>query len=414
MLYHLFKFLHDTYSIPGTGLFQYLSFRAALALITSLLIGMVFGGRWISFLKKKQVGETVRDLGLEGQMEKQGTPTMGGLIILSSILIPALLFARLDNIYILLMLFTTVWMGAIGFIDDYIKVFKKDKQGLRGKYKILGQVILGLIVGLVMYFNKNVVIREKVLPSTNVTYTLNGGEPSPSARFSIKDTHAVKTTIPFLKNNEFNYAALLKWLGPGYKKWAFLVFIPIVILIITGVSNGANLTDGMDGLAAGTSAIIGATLGILAWVSGNIIFADYLNIMYLPNVGELSVYVSAFVGATVGFMWFNTYPAQIFMGDTGSLAIGGIIAVFAIIIRKELLIPLLCGIFLAESISVMLQVGYFKYSRKKYGAGRRILLMAPLHHHFQKKGYSEPKIVVRFLIVGIALAVMTVITLKVR
>lgn len=413
MLYHLFKFLHDNYSVPGTGLFQYLSFRAALALMTSLLIGMVFGGRWIRFLKRKQVGETVRDLGLEGQLEKQGTPTMGGLIILSSILIPALLFARLDNIYILLMLFTTVWMGIIGFIDDYIKVFKKDKQGLRGKYKIIGQVILGLIVGLVMYFNKNVVIREKIHQPASAVYSLNG-EPGASARFSIKDSHAVKTTIPFLKNNEFNYASLLEWIGPGYKKWAFLVFIPIVILIITGVSNGANLTDGMDGLAAGTSAIIGATLGILAWVSGNIIFADYLNIMYLPNVGELAVFVSAFVGATVGFLWFNTYPAQIFMGDTGSLAIGGIIAVFAIIIRKELLIPLLCGIFLVESLSVMFQVGYFKYSRKKYGTGRRIFRMAPLHHHFQKLGYSEPKIVVRFLIVGIALAVMTIITLKVR
>ena len=413
MLYYLFKWLHDSYSFPGAGVFQYLSFRAALALITSLLIGMVFGGRWIRFLKRKQVGETVRDLGLEGQLEKQGTPTMGGLIILSSILIPALLFAKLDNIYIILMLFTTVWMGVIGFIDDYIKVFKKDKQGLAGKYKIIGQVVLGLIVGLVMYFNKNVVIREKISPSTDIVYTTNQ-EPGPSARFSIKDKHAVKTTIPFLKNNEFNYATLLKWFGPNYKKWAWLVFIPIVILIITGVSNGANLTDGMDGLAAGTSAIIGATLGILAWVSGNIIFADYLNIMYLPNVGELAVYVSAFVGATVGFMWFNTYPAQIFMGDTGSLSIGAIIAVFAIIIRKELLIPLLCGIFLAESISVMLQVGYFKYSKKKFGAGRRIFLMAPLHHHFQKKGYSEPKIVVRFLIVGIALAVMTIITLKVR
>ncbi len=413
MLYYLFKWLHDSYSFPGAGVFQYLSFRAALALITSLLIGMVFGGRWIRFLKRKQVGETVRDLGLEGQLEKQGTPTMGGLIILSSILIPALLFAKLDNIYIILMLFTTVWMGIIGFIDDYIKVFKKDKQGLRGKYKIIGQVVLGLIVGLVMYFNKNVVIREKIRPSTDIVYATNQ-QPSPSERFSIQDKHAVKTTIPFLKNNEFNYAALLKWIGPDYKKWAWLVFIPIVILIITGVSNGANLTDGMDGLAAGTSAIIGATLGVLAWISGNIIFADYLNIMYLPNVGELAVYVSAFVGSTVGFMWFNTYPAQIFMGDTGSLSIGAIIAVFAIIIRKELLIPLLCGIFLAESISVMLQVGYFKYSKKKYGVGRRIFMMAPLHHHFQKKGYSEPKIVVRFLIVGIALAVMTIITLKVR
>jgi len=413
MLYHLFKYLHDAYGLPGSGMFQYLSFRAALALITSLLIGMVFGGRWIRFLNRKQVGETVRDLGLEGQMEKQGTPTMGGLIILSAILIPALLFARLDNIYILLMLFTTIWLGAIGFIDDYIKVFKKDKAGLRGKYKIIGQIILGLVVGSVMYFNKNIVIREKVKEPTNVVYNMMQDQ-GPSARYSIQDSHSVKTTIPFLKNNEFDYSVLLKWLGPGYKKWAFLVFIPIVILIITGVSNGANLTDGMDGLAVGTSAVIGATLGILAWVSGNIIFADYLNIMYLPSVGELSVFVSAFVGATVGFMWFNTYPAQVFMGDTGSLAIGGIIAVFAIIIRKELLIPLLCGIFLAESISVMLQVGYFKYTKKRTGTGKRIFLMAPLHHHYQKKGYSEPKIVVRFLIVGIALAVLTVITLKVR
>lgn len=413
MLYHLFKFLHNTYAIPGTGVFQYLSFRAALALMTSLLIGLVFGGRWIRYLNRKQVGETVRDLGLEGQMEKQGTPTMGGLIILSSILIPTLLFARLDNVYILLMLFTTVWMGAIGFVDDYIKVFKKDKQGLRGKYKILGQVILGLIVGLVMYFNKNVVIRERVPEPIGVVYSVVG-ETGTSAKFVMKDSHAAKTTIPFLKNNEFNYAVLLKWLGPGYKKWAFLAFIPIVILIITGVSNGANLTDGMDGLAAGTSAIIGVALGILAWVSGNIIFANYLNIMYLPNVGELFVFVSAFVGATVGFLWFNTYPAQVFMGDTGSLAIGGIIAVFAIIIRKELLIPLLCGIFLIESLSVILQVSYFKYSRKKYGTGRRIFKMAPLHHHFQKLGYPEPKIVVRFLIVGIALAVMTIVTLKVR
>ncbi|MBN2616556.1 MAG: phospho-N-acetylmuramoyl-pentapeptide-transferase [Bacteroidales bacterium] len=411
MLYHLFKYLHDAYSLPGSGLFQYLSFRAALALITSLLIGMVFGGRWIRYLNRKQVGETVRDLGLEGQMEKQGTPTMGGLIILSSILIPSLLFARLDNVYILLMLFTTVWLGGIGFIDDYIKVFKKDKAGLRGKYKIVGQIILGLVVGLVMYFNKNVVIREKVAQPVVYSVMNNAG---PSAKYVMKDSHTVKTTIPFLKNNEFDYSVLLSWLGKGYKKWAFLVFIPIVILIITGVSNGANLTDGMDGLAAGTSAVIGATLGILAWVSGNIIFADYLNIMYLPNVGELSVFVSAFVGATVGFMWFNTYPAQVFMGDTGSLAIGGIIAVFAIIIRKELLIPLLCGIFLAESLSVMMQVGYFKYTKRKTGTGKRIFLMAPLHHHYQKKGYSEPKIVVRFLIVGIALAVLTVITLKVR
>jgi len=413
MFYYLFKYLHENFSIPGSGLFQYLSFRAALALITSLLISLAFGEQWIKYLNKRQVGETIRDLGLEGQLEKQGTPTMGGLIILASIIIPALLFARLDNVYIILMLFTTIWLGALGFIDDYIKVFKKNKEGLNGRYKIVGQVILGLIVGLVMYFNKNVVIREKqVNPVSQVYSVIN--KSGPSARYSITDKHSTRTTIPFLKNNEFDYAMLLRWLGPGYEKWAFLIFIPIVILIITGVSNGANLTDGMDGLAAGTSAIIGATLGILAWVSGNIIFADYLNIMYLPNVGELAVYISAFVGATVGFLWYNTYPAQVFMGDTGSLAIGGIIAVFAIIIRKELLIPIFGGIFLAESISVILQVGYFKYTRKRYGAGKRIFKMAPLHHHFQKLGFPEPKIVLRFFIVGIALAVATIITLKVR
>ncbi|UBM63060.1 phospho-N-acetylmuramoyl-pentapeptide-transferase [Candidatus Sulfidibacterium hydrothermale] len=413
MLYYLFKYLHDAYSFPGAGVFQYLSFRAAMAIITSLLISLVFGEHWIRYLNKKQVGETVRDLGLEGQLEKQGTPTMGGLIILASIIIPALLFARLDNVYILLMLFTTVWLGALGFLDDYIKVFKKNKEGLPGRYKIIGQVILGLVVGLVMYFNKNVVTREKQVHQVTQVYSLMD-KSGPSARFSITDKHSTKTTIPFLKNNEFDYAVLLKWLGPGYEKWAFLVFIPVVILIITGVSNGANLTDGMDGLAAGTSAIMGATLGILAWVSGNIIFADYLNIMYLPNVGELAVYISAFVGATVGFLWYNTYPAQVFMGDTGSLAIGGIIAVFAIIIRKELLIPIFGGIFLAESISVILQVSYFKYTRKKYGEGKRIFKMAPLHHHYQKLGFPEPKIVLRFFIVGIALAVATILTLKVR
>ncbi len=413
MLYYLFKYLHDAYSLPGAGLFQYLSFRAAMALITWLLISLVFGEQWIKYLNKRQVGETVRDLGLEGQLEKQGTPTMGGLIILASIIIPALLFARLDNVYILMMPFTTVWLGALGFIDDYIKVFKKNKKGLSGKYKIVGQVILGLVVGLVMYFNKNVITREKQIHPVSQVYSLMNN-PGPSARYSITDRHSTKTTIPFLKNNEFDYAVLIKWIGPGYEKWAFLVFIPIVILIITGVSNGANLTDGMDGLAAGTSAIMGGTLGILAWVSGNIIFADYLNIMYLPNVGELAVYISAFVGATVGFLWYNTYPAQVFMGDTGSLAIGGIIAVFAIIIRKELLIPIFGGIFLAESISVILQVGYFKYTRKKYGTGRRIFKMAPLHHHYQKLGFPEPKIVLRFFIVGIALAVATIITLKVR
>lgn len=412
MLYYLFKYLNDTFNLPGAGVFEYISFRAGAAVITSLIISLLFGKRWIKFLNRKQVGETIRDLGLEGQLEKQGTPTMGGLIILASVLIPAFLFAKLNNIYILLMLFTTTWLGALGFLDDYIKVFKKNKQGLNGKYKIAGQVVLGLVVGLVMYFNPAVVVREKYVPNQEVSVMQS--DSTTVSSFSFNQERSVKTTIPFFKNNEFDYAILLKWIGDGYEKWAFLIFIPIVILIISAVSNGANLTDGMDGLATGTSAIIGITLGILAWVSGNIIFADYLNIMYLPNVGELTIFISAFVGANVGFLWFNTYPAQVFMGDTGSLSIGGIIAVFAIIIRKELLIPILCGIFLAESLSVILQVSYFKYTRKKYGEGRRIFLMSPLHHHYQKKGYPEPKIVQRFLIVGIMLSIVTIVTLKLR
>ncbi len=412
MLYYIFKYLNEAYSIPGAGVFEYLSFRAALAVITSLIISLLFGNRWISYLNRRQVGETIRNLGLEGQLEKEGTPTMGGLIIIASIIVPTLLFAKLDNIYIIMMLFTTVWLGGVGFLDDYIKVFKKNKEGLKGKYKIAAQVVLGLIIGSVMYFSPQVITREKSELPTEVAISI--GEEGPSSSFDIEKKHSTKTTIPFFKNNEFDYAVLLKWLGEGYEKWAFLIFIPIVIFIITGVSNGANLTDGMDGLATGTSAIIGVTLGILAWVSGNIIFADYLNIMYLPNVGELTIFIAAFVGATVGFLWFNTYPAQVFMGDTGSLALGGIIAVFAIIIRKELLIPILCGVFLAESISVILQVSWFKYTKRKYGEGRRIFLMAPLHHHYQKKGYPEPKIVLRFFIVGIALALFTIITLKLR
>lgn len=413
MLYYLFKYLNEAYQLPGAGVFEYISFRAAMAVITSLIISLLFGNRWINYLNRKQVGETIRDLGLEGQLDKQGTPTMGGLIILAAILIPALLFAKLDNIYIILMLFTTVWLGALGFLDDYIKVFNKNKEGLKGKYKIAGQVVLGLIVGSVMFFNSGIVTREKgkVTEPVSITNTI---EQSTTNNFNVAKKHSVKTTIPFFKNNEFDYAVLLKWMGDGYEKWAFLIFIPIVIIIIAGVSNGANLTDGMDGLATGTSAIIGITLGVLAWVSGNYIFADYLNIMYLPNVGELTIFIAAFVGATVGFLWFNTYPAQVFMGDTGSLSLGGIIAVFAIIIRKELLIPILCGIFLMESLSVILQVSWFKYTRKKYGTGKRILLMSPLHHHYQKKGYPEPKIVLRFFIVGIALALFTIITLKIR
>ncbi len=412
MLYYLFKYLDTAFNFPGAGVFEYLSFRAALAIITSLIISLFFGKRWISFLNKKQVGETVRDLGLEGQLEKQGTPTMGGLIILTSILVPVILFAKLANVYILLMIFTTIWLGGIGFLDDYIKVFKKNKQGLSGKYKVVGQVILGLIVGLVMYFNSDIVVREKASSETQIYTELE--QKGPSSKFTISQERSTKTTIPFVKNNEFDYSTLLSWAGSGYEKWAFLIFIPIVIFIIVAVSNGANLTDGMDGLATGTSAVIGLTLGLLAWVSGNIIFADYLNIMYLPNAGELTIFISAFVGATVGFLWYNTYPAQVFMGDTGSLALGGIIAVFAIIIRKELLIPILCGIFLAESLSVIIQVSYFKRTRKKYGEGIRVFKMAPLHHHFQKLGYPEPKIVQRFLIVGIFLAVLTIITLKLR
>lgn len=394
-------------------MFQYLSFRAAAAVITSLVISLLLGRRWIRYLNRRQVGEIIRDLGLEGQLEKQGTPTMGGLIILGAILIPTLLFARLENIYIILMLFTTVWLGMIGFADDYIKVFRKSKSGLAGKYKILAQVILGLVVGLTMYFNEDVVIREKVsFQRTEV----EGGEriTDISARFSDEAKKSTKTTIPFVKNNEFDYSILISWMGKGLENYAFLVFIPIVILIITAVSNGANLTDGMDGLATGTSAIMGATLGILAWVSGNLVFADYLNIMYLPDTGELTIFISSFVGGCIGFLWYNSFPAQVFMGDTGSLTIGGIIAVFAILIRKELLIPILCGIFLVESLSVIMQVAYFKYTKKRSGNGKRIFLMSPLHHHYQLKGIAEPKIVQRFMIVGIILAVLTIVTLKIR
>ncbi|HRY98742.1 MAG TPA: phospho-N-acetylmuramoyl-pentapeptide-transferase [Bacteroidales bacterium] len=413
MLYYLFNYLDQHFDFPGAGMFQYISFRTALAIIVSLLITMVFGHRLIDYLRRRQVGETVRDLGLEGQKEKEGTPTMGGLIILGGILLPTLLFARLDNIYIILILFTTVWLGLIGFIDDYIKVFRKDKKGLAGRFKILGQVILGLVVGGTLYFSDQVVIREKVAPQT-IELTGDGPIQDPGAVFSRESVKSTKTTIPFVKNNELDYALMLRWLGEGFRDWAWLIYIPIVILIITAVSNGANLTDGMDGLATGTSAIIGVTLGILAYVSGNTIFANYLNIMYIPNTGELAIYIGAFVGACIGFLWYNSHPAQVFMGDTGSLALGGIIAVFAIIIRKELLIPILCGIFVAESLSVVLQVAWFKYTRQRFGEGRRIFRMSPLHHHYHLKGYKEPKIVMRFLILGIMLAVFTVITLKIR
>jgi phospho-N-acetylmuramoyl-pentapeptide-transferase len=413
MLYYLADYLQRCCDVPGAGVFQYISFRTAAAVIVSLLISMVFGKTWIKYLNRRQVGETIRDLGLEGQMEKQGTPTMGGLIILASILIPTLLFAKLNNIYILLMIFTVVWLGFVGFMDDYIKVFRKNKKGLSGKYKILAQVMLGIIVGITMFFSDSIVIREKI-PAEKQQTSQASSTADISSHFSTESVKSTKTTIPFVKNNEFDYAILLKWLGSGHEKWAYLVFIPLVIFIITAVSNGSNLTDGMDGLATGTSAIIGATLGLLAWVSGNIIFADYLNIMYLPNTGELTIFIGSFVGGCIGFLWYNSYPAQVFMGDTGSLALGGSIAVFAIIIRKELLIPILCGIFLMESLSVVLQVGWFKYTKKRFGAGRRIFKMSPLHHHFQVLGYPEPKIVQRFMIVGIILAVVTIITLKLR
>lgn len=413
MLYYLADYLQRCCDVPGAGVFQYISFRTAAAVIISLLISLVFGKKWIKYLNKKQVGETIRDLGLEGQLEKQGTPTMGGLIILASILVPTLLFAQLHNIYILLMIFTTVWLGLTGFLDDYIKVFKKNKKGLNGKYKILAQVILGIVVGATMYFSDEVVIKEKI-NTGSASIQQHSTVSDLNAKFSEVSVKSTKTTIPFVKNNEFDYAILLKWLGSDYEKYAFLIFIPLVIFIITAVSNGANLTDGMDGLATGTSAIIGATLGLLAWVSGNIIFADYLNIMYLPNTGELTIFIGSFVGGCIGFLWYNSYPAQVFMGDTGSLAIGGTIAVFAVIIRKELLIPILCGIFLMESLSVVMQVSWFKFTRRRYGAGRRIFKMSPLHHHYQVLGYPEPKIVQRFMIIGIFLAIITIITLKLR
>jgi len=382
MLYHLFQYLSQNFDFPGSGLFSFISFRAGMAVLTSLIITLLFGGKLISLLHRKQVGETVRDLGLKGQMEKSGTPTMGGVIILAGIIVPTLLFAKLDNIYIQLMIVATVWLGAIGFIDDYIKVFKKNKKGLAGKFKVIGQIGVGLIVGLTMYLSD--------------------------------DVSTIKTTIPFIKNNEFDYAWLLTWISDDLAKYVWLVFIPLVVIIVTAVSNGANITDGLDGLATGTSAIIGTTLAIFAYLSGNIVFADYLNIIYIPNASELVIFISAFVGACIGFLWYNSFPAKVFMGDTGSLALGGIIAVFAIAIRKELLIPVFCGVFLIENLSVIIQVTYFKYTKKRYGEGRRVFLMSPIHHHFQKKGIHEAKIVSRFWILAILLAVLSIVTLKVR
>jgi len=402
MLYYLLKYLDSMFDFPGSALYQFITFRSGMAFILSLLVSTLFGKKIINYLRRQQIGETVRELGLEGQNEKAGTPTMGGIIIIMATLIPVLLLARLENIYVLVLILTTIWMGVIGFLDDYIKVFKKDKEGLKGKFKVVGQIGLGVIVGAIFYFHPNITVRDtpSILLETGVT-----------SKFDIKST---TTTIPFFKDNEFNYGQLISWMGDGYENYIWLIFIPIVIFIVTAVSNGANLTDGIDGLAAGTSAITVVALGIFAFVSGNFVFANYLNIMYIPNSGEMTVFIAAFVGALVGFLWYNAFPAQVFMGDTGSLTIGGVIAVLAIAVRKEMLIPVLCGIFLAENLSVVVQVAYFKYTKRKYGEGRRILLMSPLHHHCQKKGYHESKIVTRFWIVGIFLAIFCVVSLKLR
>ncbi len=428
MLYYLFTYLDKHFDISGAGLFQYITFRSSMAILISLIISMVIGGKIIALLKRLQVGETIRELGLQGENSKKGTPTMGGIIILSAIIIPVLLFARLENVYIILLLVATVWMGIIGFLDDYIKVFKKDKQGLRGRFKIIAQVGLGVFVGVILYFNDSVKIRDfdnvyvyeikEGEISSNWTYSypskgekIQGNGIEIDGKYYSHETKSLKTNIPFLKNNTLDYKNLVSILGDSL---SWIIFIPIVIFIITAVSNAANLTDGIDGLATGVSAIIIITLGIFAYVSGNINFAEYLNVFYIPDSGEILIFAAAFAGACIGFLWYNSFPAQVFMGDTGSLAIGGVIATMAIIIRKELLIPILCGIFLMENLSVMIQVSYFKYTRKKYGEGRRIFKMTPLHHHYQKMGIPEPKIVVRFWIVQILLAVLAIVTLKVR
>lgn len=412
MLYYLFNYLDNHFDFPGAQMFQFISFRAGMAIIFSLLISTIFGKRIINYLLRKQVGETVRKLGLEGQDEKAGTPTMGGVIIILATLVPVLLFTKLENIYVILLVVTTVWMGAIGFLDDYIKIFKKKKDGLKGRFKVVGQVGLGLIVGTTMYFHPEITIREKTKTVENVVYQM---ERSLEIESPYGDAHkSTKTTIPFFKKNELDYAKFIDWIHPSLANYAWIIFVPIVIFIVTAVSNGANLTDGLDGLAAGSSAIIVLTLAVFAWISGNVIFSDYLNVMNIPNSGEMAIFVTALAGALIGFLWYNTYPAQIFMGDTGSLTIGGIIAVLAIAVRKELLIPVLCGVFLIENLSVIMQVGWFKYTKKKTGIGKRIFLMSPLHHHYQKLGFNENKIVVRFWIVGILLAVITVVTLKIR
>lgn len=398
MLYYLFEYLEKEFQLPGAGLFQFISFRASIAIIFSLSVSLIFGKRIIQLLNRFQMDESIRDLGLAGQKEKAGTPTMGGLIIILATLVPVLLFAKLDNIYILLLIITTLWMGSIGFIDDYIKIKLKNKEGLKGRFKIIGQVGLGLIVGITLYFHPDVTVRENATIGQEV----------------VINEKSTKTTIPLLKNNEFDYADVITWIDETWSVYAWLVFIPFVIFIVTAVSNGANLTDGIDGLAAGTATLIVLVLGVFAWVSGNIIFSDYLNVMYIPDVSELVIFIAAFAGGLVGFLWYNTYPAQVFMGDTGSLTIGGIIAVLALSVRKELLIPVLCGVFFIESLSVILQVGYFKYTKKKTGVGKRIFLMAPVHHHFQKQGYHESKIVTRFWIITIALAIISLVTLKIR
>ena len=408
MLYYLFEYLEKEFQFPGASLFTFISFRASISIILSLLISTMFGKSIINYLRSKQIGENIRDLGLKGQMEKSGTPTMGGLIIILATIIPVLLFSKLDNIYIILLILTMIWMGTIGFIDDYIKKFKNNKDGLKGRYKIIGQVLLGIIVGSTLFFHQDVTIKDKIV-DTQIYELVD--ENTTVVRVEEKST---RTTIPFLKNNEFNYSDLVTWIHPNLEKYTWIVFIFFVVLILTAVSNGANLTDGIDGLAAGSSAIIVLTLGVFTWVSGNIIFSDYLNIMYIPRVEEITIFIAAFVGALVGFLWYNTYPAQIFMGDTGSLTIGGIIAVISVAVRKEWLIPLICGIFLIENLSVIIQVFYFKYTKKKYGKGRRIFKMSPLHHHYQMSGYHESKIATRFWILGIFLAILSIVTLKIR
>ena len=411
MLYYLFEYLEKEFQFPGATLFTYISFRASISIILSLLISTIFGKSIIKYLRSKQIGENIRDLGLKGQMEKSGTPTMGGLIIILATIIPVLLFSKLDNIYIILLILTMLWMGTIGFLDDYIKRFKNNKEGLKGKYKVIGQVILGVIVGITLFYHPDVTIKDKKVDNQVYQVYEVYDENTSTIRLEEKST---RTTIPFLKNNEFDYSDLVTWIHPDFEKYTWIVFIFFVVLILTAVSNGANLTDGIDGLAAGSSAIIVLTLGVFTWVSGNIIFSDYLNIMYIPRVEEITIFIAAFVGALVGFLWYNTYPAQIFMGDTGSLTIGGIIAVIAVAVRKEWLIPLICGIFLIENLSVIIQVFYFKYTRKKYGTGKRIFKMSPLHHHYQMSGYHESKIVTRFWILGIFLAILSIITLKIR